>query len=211
MGHGFRQTGEEVIHQGWIMRLVRGHFEGPDGTPFQRDIVRHPGAVAVVAVDGPEVVLVRQYRPVMDDELLEIPAGTRDRAGEAPEATARRELQEEIGATAASLEHLATYWVAPGVSDEKMDLFLATGLTFGARRLDGIEEQHMTVERINLADAPDFISSGRIVDAKSIVGLLLAATRLTSATAAGGAASDAAAGASGVASGGPSGPVSPGG
>ena len=178
MSRDFRQTGEQVIHEGWIMKLVRGEFEGPDGTRFERDIIRHPGAVGVVAVDGPEVVLVRQYRPVMDDDLLEIPAGTRDHPGEAPEATARRELEEEIGATASSLEHLATYWVAPGVSDEKMYLYLATGLTFGSRRLDGIEEQHMTVERIALAEGPALIAAGEIVDAKSIVGLLLATARL---------------------------------
>jgi 8-oxo-dGTP pyrophosphatase MutT (NUDIX family) len=176
---GFRQTSEQLIHEGWIMRLVRGQFEGPDGKRFERDIIRHPGAVGVVAVDGPEVVLVRQYRPVMDAELLEIPAGTMDHAGEVPEATARRELQEEIGATATSLEHLSSYWVAPGVSDERMHLYLATGLSFGARQLDGIEEQHMTIERIGLAEAPALIAQGQIVDAKSIVGLLLAASRLT--------------------------------
>jgi len=162
------------------MRVVRAHFEDPDGTPFDRDIVRHPGAVAVVPLDGDEVVLVRQYRPVKDGDLLELPAGTRDKDGEAPEATARRELQEEIGATAASLEHLTTYWVAPGVSDEQMHLYLGTGLTFGERALDGIEEQHMTIERIKLADAPSLIASGHIIDAKSIIGLLLVGQRLSS-------------------------------
>lgn len=173
MAAGFRQVGEEVIHEGWIMRLVRGEFEGPDGNRFTREIIRHPGAVGIVAVDGDEVVLVRQYRPVFDGELLEIPAGTMDKAGEAPEATARRELAEEVGATASHLEKLVSYWVAPGVSDERMHLFLATGLTFGSSAHDGIEEQHMTVERIRLDAAPALIASGGIVDAKTIVGLLL--------------------------------------
>jgi len=159
------------------MRLVRGVFEAPDGSRFEREIVRHPGAVGVVALDGDEVVMVRQYRPVFDDLLLEIPAGTRDRDGEAPLATAQRELAEEIGAVADRLEPLVSYWVAPGVSDERMHLFLATGLRFGARSYDGIEEQHMTVERIRLAAAPDLIASGQITDAKSIVGLLLALRR----------------------------------
>lgn len=156
------------------MRLVRGHFEAPDGTHFDREIIRHPGAVGIVAVDGDDVVLVRQYRPVFDGELLEIPAGTMDKAGEAPEATAVRELAEEAGATAASIEPLTSYWVAPGVSDERMRLFLATGLTFGASAHDGIEEQHMTIERVRLDAAPELVTSGEIVDAKTIVGLLLA-------------------------------------
>jgi ADP-ribose pyrophosphatase len=173
-GAGFRQVGEEVIHQSWIMRLVRGEFEGPDGSRFTREFIRHPGAVGIVAVDGDEVILVRQYRPVFDSELLEIPAGTMDKPGEAPEATARRELAEEAGATAATLQPLASYWVAPGVSDERMHLFLATGLTFGAPAHDGIEEQHMTIERLRLDDAPALIATGKIADAKTIVGLLLA-------------------------------------
>jgi ADP-ribose pyrophosphatase len=175
---GFRQVGEDLIHEGWIMRLVRGYFEAPDGTIFDREIIRHPGAVGIVAVDGDEAVLVRQYRPVFDAELLEIPAGTMDKAGEAPEATARRELAEEVGATAATLRKLASYWVAPGVSDERMHLFLATGLTFGASAHDGIEEQHMTIERVRLDAAPALIDSGEIADAKTIVGLLLAGTAL---------------------------------
>jgi ADP-ribose pyrophosphatase len=171
---GFRQVGEDLIHDGWIMRLVRGEFEGPDGSRFTREFVRHPGAVGVVPLAGEEVVLVRQYRPVFDAELLEIPAGTMDKEGEAPEATARRELAEEVGATASTLQPLVSYWVAPGVSDERMHLFLGTGLTFGSTSHDGIEEQHMTVERLPLDAAPDLIASGEIADAKTIVGLLLA-------------------------------------
>ncbi len=174
-GRGFHQAGERVLHEGHIIRLVRGSFVAPDGSSFERDILRHPGAVGVVPVDGDEVVMVRQYRPVMDGDLLEIPAGTMDRPGEAPRATAVRELAEEIGATADHLEHLASYWVAPGVSDEQMHLYLATGLTFGDRDADGPEERHMTIERLRLSDAAGFIAAGHIVDAKSIVGLLLTA------------------------------------
>jgi 8-oxo-dGTP pyrophosphatase MutT (NUDIX family) len=178
VAEGFRQVGETTLYEGYLLRLVKGTFEAPDGARFERDIVRHPGAVGVVPVDGDEVVLVRQYRPVMNTELLEIPAGTRDKEGEAPLETAVRELAEEIGATAASVEPLISYWVAPGVSDERMHLFLATGLTFGDTEADGPEEQHMTVERIRLGDVDAMVADGRIADAKSIVGLELAARRL---------------------------------
>jgi 8-oxo-dGTP pyrophosphatase MutT (NUDIX family) len=177
MTQGFRQLDERLIHQGHVLRLVEGTFEAPDGSRFSRDIVRHPGAVGVVPLVDDEVVMVRQYRPVIDDGLLEIPAGTRDQPGEDPLATAVRELAEEVGATAGDIEHLATYLVAPGVSDEQMTLYLASDLTFAGRLADGPEEEHMTVERIALADAPALIAAGRIADAKSIVGLLLAERR----------------------------------
>jgi ADP-ribose pyrophosphatase len=170
---GFRHVDERLIHQGHIARLVEATFEAPNGTRFTREILRHPGAVAVIPVDGDEVLMVRQYRPAFDDWLLEIPAGTRDKPGEEPMATAVRELAEEVGATAASMVALASYWVAPGVSDERMHLFLATGLTLGRTAADGPEEEHMTIERIRLPDVPALITSGAIQDAKSIVGLLL--------------------------------------
>jgi ADP-ribose pyrophosphatase len=90
-----------------------------------------------------------------------------------------RELGEEIGAVAAEWEHLATYSVAPGVSDERLHLYLATGLTFGTPSGDGIEEQAMTIERLPLRDAVAACTDGRLQDAKSIIGVLLAARRLS--------------------------------
>jgi 8-oxo-dGTP pyrophosphatase MutT (NUDIX family) len=169
----FRQVDERLLYQGWVMQVVVGSFEAPDGARFQRDVIRHRGAVGIVAVDGPDVVMVRQYRPALDAELLEIPAGTRDQEGEDPKATAIRELAEEIGATAEELTHLLTYWVAPGLSDEQMHLYVARGLRFGARHSDGPEESAMTVERVPLGEAGRLIAQGRIVDAKSIIGLML--------------------------------------
>ncbi|GAC1315772.1 MAG: hypothetical protein NVSMB16_12790 [Acidimicrobiales bacterium] len=109
--------------------------------------------------------------------MLEIPAGTLDKRGEEPAACAVRELAEEIGATAASVEHLTTYGVAVGISDELMHLYLATGLSFGERTADGIEEQTMTVERLALDEVPAAIADGRLTDAKTILGLLLARDR----------------------------------
>lgn len=177
MDGGFRQLSERIIHRGHIVRVVNATFEAPDGARFDRDIMRHPGAVAIVPLDGDEVVLVRQYRPALGSDLLEIPAGTMEKAGETPAQAAMRELAEEVGAQAGCLELLSSYWVAPGVSDERLHLFLATELSFGARQAEGPEESRMTTQRLDLADAEAMVADGRIVDAKSIVGLLLTAAR----------------------------------
>jgi ADP-ribose pyrophosphatase len=176
-GGGFRQVGEHDRHAWRSFRLVEAEFVAGDGTPFTRTILRHPGAAAIVPIDGEDVVLVRQFRPALGAELLEIPAGTLDRPDESPSACAARELEEEIGARATRLDHLVSYAVAPGVSDERLHLYLATGLTFGARAADGIEEQAMTVERLPLDDAVAACADGRIQDAKTIVGILLATRR----------------------------------
>ena len=94
---GFTFIGETVLHDGYVISVAQGEFETPEGDRITRDIVHHPGAVAVVAIDGDEVILVRQYRAALHIDLLEIPAGKRDVAGEAPELTAARELEEEVG------------------------------------------------------------------------------------------------------------------
>jgi len=175
---GFRQLGSRDLHAWRVFRLVEADFESPSGQKFTRTFLHHPGAVGVVAVDGDDVVLVRQYRPALGRELLEVPAGTLDEEGEEPDACAVRELAEEIGATASSLVHLTTYAVAAGVSSEWLHLFLATGLSFGEREAHGIEEQNMTVERLALADVDAAIADGRVSDAKTIIGLLLARSHL---------------------------------
>ncbi len=163
-----------------------GTFVDPDGNQFERDVVHHPGAVVVVpVVDGPagrvgtEVILVRQYRAAIDAVLLELPAGKRDVADEPVERTAHRELEEEVGMKAASMEQLAEFYNSPGFCDEHSFLFLATGLTECATSFQGHEEQHMTIERVPLDRVADLVSSGEIVDAKSIIGLCLARERLT--------------------------------
>jgi ADP-ribose pyrophosphatase len=140
--------------------------------------VHHPGAVAVVAVDGDEAVLVRQYRVPLGDVLLEIPAGKRDVHGEDVEVTARRELEEEVGLRAGSLELLARFHNSPGFCDELIHVFLAAELTPVPMRRDGAEEQTMTIERVRLDDVPLLIAAGELRDAKTIIGLTLARERL---------------------------------
>lgn len=175
---GFRFRGETTRSDGWRIRLVTATFESPDGEKFTRDVVRHPGAVAIVPVtDEGSVVLVRQYRGPVDRELLEIPAGTRDVPGEPAEGTAARELQEETGLRADRLERLCTFYNSPGFCDEETVLFLATGLHEVPDGRDGVEERHMVREEIMLDDVDALIATGT-VDGQTVLGLLLARDRL---------------------------------
>ncbi len=176
LGEGFRKLGERVVHEGFLITSVEATFADPSGETFERDLVHHPGAVSVVPVldGGREVLLVRQYRAAVDKVLLEIPAGKRDVDGEPPEITARRELEEEVGMRAGSLRKLAEFYNSPGFCDELSQVFLATGLEKAEVTAHGVEEEHMTIETVALADVPRLISSGELVDAKSIIGLTLA-------------------------------------
>jgi len=155
--------------------VVQASFSSPDGTRFTRDVVRHPGAVCVVPVtDGGGVLLVRQYRGPVDRALLEIPAGTRDVEGEAPEVTAGRELEEEVGVRAGRLRLLATVYNTPGFCDEETLVYLAQDLEPGTHGRHGEEERHIEVVEVPLADVDTLVASGTLVDAQTVLGMLLA-------------------------------------
>jgi 8-oxo-dGTP pyrophosphatase MutT (NUDIX family) len=173
---GFRRVTERELFRGSLISVGESTIVAPDGSTFQREIVHHPGAVSVVPVvgDSSEVLLVRQYRAAVDRELLEIPAGKRDVAGEPPEETARRELIEEVGMRCGRLEQLAEFYNSPGFCDEHSFVFLGLDLESTSSDLQGIEEQHMTIQRVALDDVPSLIRTGAIVDAKTIIGLALA-------------------------------------
>ena len=176
---GFRRVSEEELLRAWLFRVDRIHLLDPEGKPFERVVVRHPGAVTVVPVhDDGTVSLVRQYRAAVDAMVLEIPAGTRDRDGETEEQTARRELAEEAGLEAAHVEPLIGTWNSPGVSDQHTTIFLATGLSPCRSRPDGVEEGYMTVETIRLADVDDLVADGTLKDETTVLGLYLARQRL---------------------------------
>jgi len=156
-----------------FLELAELRVAGPDGG-FTRTVVRHPGAVAMVPVEGDHVLMVRQWRVAVERALLEIPAGKRDVAGEAPAATATRELEEEIGRRPGELTLLAEFYNSPGFCDEHTHLYCATDLTpLPERRAVSAEEHAMTIESVALDDVPDLIARRELVDAKSIIGLLL--------------------------------------
>jgi 8-oxo-dGDP phosphatase len=148
-----------------------------DGDRFRRDVVRHRGAVAVLAHDGDEVLLVRQWRAATGGIVLEVPAGTRDVDGEAPADTARRELEEEAGVRARHLEVLCELWNSPGWSDQRTILYLATGLTPVARRPSGPEEAALEVVRVPLDEAIAQVTAAGPGDATTVVALLALAAR----------------------------------
>jgi ADP-ribose pyrophosphatase len=171
---GFRVVGSDTLCDAGFLSVSRVHVAGADGEEFDRHVVHHPGAVVVVPVVDGEAVLVRQWRVATGRKLLEVPAGKRDVDGEPPEATANRELEEEIGYHAGRLDPLCEFYNSPGFCDEYTYLFLATDLEARARAAVSAEEAAMTIERVPLAAVDALIASRDLVDAKSIIGLLLA-------------------------------------
>ncbi len=176
---GFRHEGDEHAFQGHLWRVVTGTFRAPDGETFHRDIVRSPGAVAVVpildaGIASVDVVLLRQYRAAFDDYVLEIPAGMRDIEGEPLEETAQRELLEETGYRARSLDLLHSFFPSPGMTDAVLHIYLGTSLQFEQRTGHGPEELDMEVLTLPLREAVQMVVEGQIKDAKSVIGLLLA-------------------------------------
>jgi 8-oxo-dGTP pyrophosphatase MutT (NUDIX family) len=179
---GFARLDERRVHEGHIWHVVVADFVDPDGHHFERDIVRSPGSVGVVPLfdtaSGFEVVMVRQYRPAFERDLWEIPAGMRDVPGEPAEETAARELAEEVGLAAGTLEALTPFLPSPGMTDAVAHLFLATDLVEVPRQLHGPEEEHMEVVRLPLKEALAMVDRGEIDNAMAVIGLLLTDRRL---------------------------------
>ena len=145
---------------------------------YQREVVHHNGSAVIVPVfDDGTVGLVRQYRHPAVRYLLEVPAGTLAK-GERPELGAARELKEELGLVAARLEKLSEFFVSPGFCEEKMWVYLATELSEGEQALE--DDEIIDVVRLPIAEALEMITSGEIEDAKTIIGLMLAAPRVGS-------------------------------
>jgi ADP-ribose pyrophosphatase len=164
-------TARRTIYSGRLLTIHEDDVSLVDGTPAHREVVAHPGAVAIVAVDDADrVVLVRQWRHAVGRALWELPAGTRD-PGEPPAHTAERELAEETGLRATSLRALIAAPLTPGYSTEVMHFFLATGLTDGPTDRD-IDER-MDVAHLSHEAVADLIRAGD-VDVKTIAGLGLA-------------------------------------
>lgn len=180
----FRHLGDRLVHQGHIWHVVVASFEDPGGERFERDIVRSPGAVAAVPIvfgddrRQPLVVLVSQYRPAYDRAILEIPAGMRDREGEPPVETAKRELIEEVGLRAEHLELLTEIYPSTGMTDSVTTIYLASSCHSVDRAPDGPEEHSADMVTMPLHEAVALVERGRIADSKSVAGILLADRRL---------------------------------
>ena len=167
-----------LVHRGRYLDVRIDTIQRADGSTGTRDVVRHPGAVAVLALDeGSRLLLVRQWRIPAGRAMLEIPAGTLDvheGVTEDPDVAARRELEEETGSRAASWRRLASFWTAPGFATELMHLYLATGLesAHGDDRLAPDEDERLELSRFTIDEAMAMVDAGEIVDAKSMLGIL---------------------------------------
>lgn len=175
----YRLVDSKEVARGGFLTFLEETFESPAGERFVRWIVEHPGAVAAVPVeegpDGPQVVLVRQWRPVVREFMLEVPAGKLDVPGEEPDAAMARELAEEIQQVPGRLVKLTTFWNSPGFSSELTHVYIALDLSPCDRpEAAKEEEQDMTIERFPVADIGRLIATGEITDAKTIIGLALA-------------------------------------
>ena len=178
--HSYDVLDSRERFSGNIIRVVTDVVRMPGGGTGERDVVRHPGAVGTVAVDGEgRVLLIKQYRHALRTALWEVPAGIRDVDGEDPEETARRELLEETGWTARTWSHLATAHATPGGSDECYEIYLARDVAEATERPDvHDEEADLELRWVPLADACAEVLDGRITNAMCAIGVLAAARRL---------------------------------
>lgn len=165
-------TSSETIYNGRIFNLRIDEIREGE-LEYKREIVVHKGSAVIVPVfaDG-TVALVRQYRHAAGEYLLEIPAGTLNE-GEDPIIGAIRELEEEIGVRAANIQKLTEFYVSPGFLTEKMHVFLATGLTEVGQKLEA--DENLTIERHPFPALLAMIENGEIADAKTMLGIILAA------------------------------------
>lgn len=171
----FIKGDERLEFSGRRISVVHVGITAPGGEKYVREVVKHPGAVVIVPVSANgEVHLLRQYRAPVGENLVEIPAGTRDVPGEPPEQTAHRELKEEMGFVADTLTLLARVYNSPGFCTEETYIYLATGLHQCEAEREGPEEMYMEVLRLPLDDAIGLCTTGVIHDAQTIIGLMLA-------------------------------------
>jgi ADP-ribose pyrophosphatase len=172
------QLSSRRAYTGRIINLDIDTVRFPDGSTGELEMIRHPGASAIVPFlsdprgEDPQILLLRQFRYAADEVLYEVPAGRLD-AGEDPADCARRELLEETGCSAAKLEHIYTMYTTPGFTDEKIHVFLATGLEHGETGHE--PDEFITLETVTLSQALGLIQKGDIKDAKTALAILYAA------------------------------------
>jgi ADP-ribose pyrophosphatase len=166
------------VYTGKIISVDVDTVRFPDGSTGELEMIRHPGASAIVPFlsdprgEDPQVLMIRQYRYAADGHLYEIPAGRLDQ-GENPRDCAVRELKEETGCTAEHFDHLLTMYTTPGFTDEKIHLFMATGLLAGETKHE--VDEFLDLHPMRLSRALEMVEAGEIQDAKTIIGLLFAA------------------------------------
>ena len=173
--HNFETASSETLYTGKIFALRSDRVRMPGGTIAVREVVEHYGAVAIAALDADNnIAMVYQYRHAFGRRLWELPAGLLDVAGEDPQHTAARELQEEAGLRAATWQVLVDLNSAPGFSDESVRIYLATGLSEVERPEAHHEEADMTLRWFPIAEAARMVFSGEVVNSIAVAGILAA-------------------------------------
>jgi ADP-ribose pyrophosphatase len=159
----------EMIFEGKVVKLQLDKVRLPNGKTATRELIKHPGAVAVLALtDDNKMIVVEQYRKPLERSIVEIPAGKLEQ-GEDPSVCAKRELQEETGFSAKQINHLCSFYTSPGFADELLHLYIANGLSEGESRPD--EDEFLDYRAISLNEAYEMIQSGDIRDAKTIMAI----------------------------------------
>ncbi len=167
----------EKLYEGKIINLRIDTVELPDKKYSKREIVEHPGGVAIVGItDENEILLVKQYRKAVDRVLLELPAGKIE-VNEEPKETAFKELKEETGYSTENLEYLLEFYTSPGFSTEKVYIFLAENMEKGEQELESGE--YIKVESYKIDDLIKMIKKGEIIDSKTIIGIYAIKDRLS--------------------------------
>jgi len=162
---------KQKIFKGKLLSIYRRLVKQDDGSIWERETASYDGsAAAIVAIDGDQVVLIKQFRPSVEETLLEIPAGKID-PGETPEQAAKRELEEETGLIPLNLKKLVEFYPTPGFVDEKIHIFYADNFKKGKVHLD--KGEVLDIVRISTFEVGEYIQSNKIKDAKTLVGLLL--------------------------------------
>ncbi len=179
---GHETVSSKSVFRGKIIEVFLDRIRLPNGTKAERETVRHPGAVGIVGVLGGRVLMVKQMRHAVGRELLEIPAGKLDEAGESPEDCARRELEEETGYRAEDLQRLVTFLASPGFTDEAVHVFLSTHLTKVSDPPTEDSGEPISIEWIPVEEITSAIETGRVADAKTIIGLLMFRLRVSEET-----------------------------
>ncbi|HHX87612.1 MAG TPA: NUDIX hydrolase [Firmicutes bacterium] len=173
MDREIKTTDSSYLYRGKIFSVRKDLLQLPEGKVFWREVVEHPGAAAILARDGEQVILVRQYRHPASQVLWEIPAGKLE-PGEEPLVCAQRELAEEAGIRGSNWKLLSKFFTSPGFCDEVIYLYEATNLQPAVASPD--EDEQVEAERVPLSRALEMVLRGEIVDAKTIVALSLVST-----------------------------------
>ena len=177
MSGDFKTIDSESIFKGVIVDLSIDTIESPSGRIMKREVIKHMDAVGIVAINANnQIVLVRQYRHAVGKNLLEIPAGLLDLDGETPESCAKRELQEETGYVAESVERISEFYTSVGFANEKVYLYYTDSIVPGEHAREA-DEEGMRVEEIDLQEAVAMSKRGEIEDSKTLIALLLASQR----------------------------------